>query len=85
MNDSSAAATVFVPFYAVFDFVQHHWGYDNATWDGAKSRSDATAGEQLRLNVGDVGLQGRGVFAHLVMGEVYEETIWMMGPCRARI
>nr|XP_051215022.1 xyloglucan galactosyltransferase KATAMARI1 homolog [Lolium perenne] len=34
-NDSSAAAAVFVPFYAGFDFARHHWGYDNATRDAA--------------------------------------------------
>jgi hypothetical protein len=34
-NDSSAAAAVFVPFYAGFDFALHHWGYDEATRDAA--------------------------------------------------
>lgn len=34
-----------------------------------------TAGEQFRLNAGDVGLQGVEVFAHLVTGEVYEENL----------
>ncbi|PNT67496.1 xyloglucan galactosyltransferase KATAMARI1 homolog [Brachypodium distachyon] len=34
-NDSSKAAAVFVPFYAGFDFVRHHWGYDDATRDAA--------------------------------------------------
>jgi hypothetical protein len=34
-NDSSAAAAVFVPFYAGFEFALHHWGYDNATRDAA--------------------------------------------------
>ncbi|XP_010236604.1 xyloglucan galactosyltransferase KATAMARI1 homolog [Brachypodium distachyon] len=34
-NDSSKAAAVFVPFYAGFDFVRHHWGYDDAARDAA--------------------------------------------------
>ncbi|CAM0872627.1 unnamed protein product [Alopecurus aequalis] len=34
-NDSSAAAAVFVPFYAGFDFALHQWGYDKATRDAA--------------------------------------------------
>ncbi|CAM0913509.1 unnamed protein product [Alopecurus aequalis] len=34
-GDSSRAAAVFVPFYAGFEFVLHHWGYDNATRDAA--------------------------------------------------
>ncbi|CAL5010566.1 unnamed protein product [Urochloa decumbens] len=34
-NDSAAAAAVFVPFYAGFDFARYHWGYDNATRDAA--------------------------------------------------
>ncbi|CAL5010586.1 unnamed protein product [Urochloa decumbens] len=35
INDSAAAAAVFVPFYAGFDFARYHWGYDNATRDAA--------------------------------------------------
>uniref|UniRef100_A0ACD5WQH5 Uncharacterized protein n=1 Tax=Avena sativa TaxID=4498 RepID=A0ACD5WQH5_AVESA len=34
-NESSLADAVFVPFYAGFDFVRYHWGYDNATKDAA--------------------------------------------------
>ncbi|XP_025797610.1 xyloglucan galactosyltransferase KATAMARI1 homolog [Panicum hallii] len=34
-NDSSAAAAVFVPFYAGFEFARHVWGYDNAARDAA--------------------------------------------------
>jgi hypothetical protein len=34
-NDSSAAAVVFVPFYAGFEFALHQWGYDEATRDAA--------------------------------------------------
>ncbi|XP_047084142.1 xyloglucan galactosyltransferase KATAMARI1 homolog [Lolium rigidum] len=34
-NDSSAAAAVFVPFYAGFEFSLHQWGYDEATRDAA--------------------------------------------------
>ncbi|XP_062209855.1 xyloglucan galactosyltransferase KATAMARI1 homolog [Phragmites australis] len=34
-NNSAVAAAVFVPFYAGFDFVRYHWGYDNATRDAA--------------------------------------------------
>ncbi|KAF8709896.1 hypothetical protein HU200_029610 [Digitaria exilis] len=34
-TDSSKASAVFVPFYAGFDFVRYHWGYDNATRDAA--------------------------------------------------
>uniref|UniRef100_A0ACD5TUI8 Uncharacterized protein n=1 Tax=Avena sativa TaxID=4498 RepID=A0ACD5TUI8_AVESA len=34
-NKSSLADAVFVPFYAGFDFVRYHWGYDNATKDAA--------------------------------------------------
>ncbi|CAM0878947.1 unnamed protein product [Alopecurus aequalis] len=33
--DSSKAAAVFVPFYGGFEFVLHHWGYDNETRDAA--------------------------------------------------
>ncbi|KAF7045819.1 hypothetical protein CFC21_054889 [Triticum aestivum] len=32
---SALANAVFVPFYAGFDFVRYHWGYDNATRDAA--------------------------------------------------
>ena len=34
-NHSAVAAAVFVPFYAGFDFVRYHWGYDNAARDAA--------------------------------------------------
>ncbi|KAK3148392.1 hypothetical protein QOZ80_3BG0294450 [Eleusine coracana subsp. coracana] len=34
-NHSAVAAAVFVPFYAGFDFVRYHWGYDNHTRDAA--------------------------------------------------
>ncbi|CAL4933736.1 unnamed protein product [Urochloa decumbens] len=34
-NDSSAAAAVFIPFYAGFEFARHVWGYDNAARDAA--------------------------------------------------
>nr|AAO17347.1 Hypothetical protein [Oryza sativa Japonica Group] len=34
-NQSAVADAVFVPFYAGFDFVRYHWGYDNATRDAA--------------------------------------------------
>ncbi|CAO2200715.1 unnamed protein product [Urochloa humidicola] len=34
-NHSAAASSVFVPFYAGFDFARYHWGYDNATRDAA--------------------------------------------------
>ncbi|KAG2534961.1 xyloglucan galactosyltransferase KATAMARI1 homolog [Panicum virgatum] len=34
-SDSAEASAVFVPFYAGFDFVRYHWGYDNATRDAA--------------------------------------------------
>ncbi|XP_066315139.1 xyloglucan galactosyltransferase KATAMARI1 homolog [Miscanthus floridulus] len=34
-NDSSAAAAVFVPFYAGFEFARHIWGYDTAARDAA--------------------------------------------------
>jgi hypothetical protein len=34
-NDSSAAAAVFVPFYAGFEFARHIWGYDAAARDAA--------------------------------------------------
>ncbi|KAJ1295302.1 hypothetical protein BS78_01G213500 [Paspalum vaginatum] len=34
-NDSSAAAAVFVPFYAGFEFARHVWGYDDAARDAA--------------------------------------------------
>ncbi|KAL6839338.1 hypothetical protein ACP4OV_030835 [Aristida adscensionis] len=34
-NDSAAAAAVFVPFYAGYDFARHLWGYDNAARDAA--------------------------------------------------
>ncbi|XP_062213600.1 xyloglucan galactosyltransferase KATAMARI1 homolog [Phragmites australis] len=34
-DHSAVAAAVFVPFYAGFDFVRYHWGYDNATRDAA--------------------------------------------------
>ncbi|PWZ52625.1 Xyloglucan galactosyltransferase KATAMARI1 [Zea mays] len=34
-NDSSAAAAVFVPFYAGFEFARHVWGYDSAARDAA--------------------------------------------------
>ncbi|CAM0870711.1 unnamed protein product [Alopecurus aequalis] len=34
-NHSGMADVVFVPFYAGFDFVRYHWGYDNATRDAA--------------------------------------------------
>uniref|UniRef100_A0ACD5WW59 Uncharacterized protein n=1 Tax=Avena sativa TaxID=4498 RepID=A0ACD5WW59_AVESA len=34
-NHSAVADAVFVPFYAGFDFVRYHWGYDNAARDAA--------------------------------------------------
>ncbi|CAN6322476.1 unnamed protein product [Urochloa humidicola] len=34
-TDPAEASAVFVPFYAGFDFVRYHWGYDNATRDAA--------------------------------------------------
>ncbi|KAG8073441.1 hypothetical protein GUJ93_ZPchr0006g42066 [Zizania palustris] len=34
-NNSAAADAVFVPFYAGFDFVRYHWGYDNVARDTA--------------------------------------------------
>ncbi|CAL4919270.1 unnamed protein product [Urochloa decumbens] len=39
--NSAEASAVFVPFYAGFDFVRYHWGYDNATRDAASA--DLTA------------------------------------------
>ncbi|KAL6902346.1 hypothetical protein ACP4OV_005222 [Aristida adscensionis] len=40
-NHSAVASAVFVPFYAGFDFVRYHWGYDNAARDAATA--DLTA------------------------------------------